>query len=178
MEIIEILKEIKDVRKYNGKEYQLWQIILFSIFAILNNAKTYSEIQRFIELNFADLKEIFKLKWRRYPTISCIWKILVRTDFSEIERVFQKYFETSVHPKNEHICFDGKVMNGSASKTQNERAVGIFNAFSAVSQKVLAHIQLESEKTSEQPALQEFLKKLNLKGVVVSADALHCQKKL
>jgi hypothetical protein len=28
MKIIDALKEIKDERKYNGKEYQLWQIIL------------------------------------------------------------------------------------------------------------------------------------------------------
>jgi hypothetical protein len=31
MNIINELKSIKDRREYNGKEYQLWQIVLFSI---------------------------------------------------------------------------------------------------------------------------------------------------
>ncbi|GHU17625.1 hypothetical protein FACS189472_04780 [Alphaproteobacteria bacterium] len=61
MKNIDALKEIKDERKYNGKEYQLWQIILFSIFAIASNAKTYSDVQRFVEYNFNDLGEIFGL---------------------------------------------------------------------------------------------------------------------
>ncbi|GHT92531.1 hypothetical protein FACS1894122_06490 [Alphaproteobacteria bacterium] len=122
MKIIDALKEIKDERKYNGKEYQLWQIILFSIFAIACNAKTYSEVQRFIECNFKDLKEIFGLKWRRFPTISGVWKILTRIDFSEMEQVFRKYFsETSEYQQEiEHICFDGKVLCGSDSRTQDQ----------------------------------------------------------
>jgi hypothetical protein len=174
MEIVEILKKIKDDRKYNGKEYQLWQIMLFSIFAILCNAKTYSDIQRFIEGNFEDLKKIFDLKWRRFPTISCIWKIFARTDVSAVEKVFREYFFKN--QDGDHICFDGKIMNGSGSRTLNERALAMFNAFSAVSQQVLAHIQ--GEKDSEHQAMHEFLKKLDLQGVIVTADALHCQKKL
>ncbi|MDR1235578.1 MAG: transposase family protein [Holosporaceae bacterium] len=46
---------IKDRREWNGKEYQLWEVILFSILAIAANAKTYSDIQRFIEVNFDKL---------------------------------------------------------------------------------------------------------------------------
>lgn len=89
MKIMEILKEIKDRRKHNGKEYQLWEIILFSILAIAANAKTYSDIQRFIEGNFKELKRIFNLKWLRYPTISGIWKILIGIDLDELESAFR-----------------------------------------------------------------------------------------
>ncbi|GHU12095.1 hypothetical protein FACS189449_05010 [Alphaproteobacteria bacterium] len=180
MKIIDALKEVKDDRKPNGKEYQLWEIILFSIFAIASNAKTYSDIQRFMECNFDNLVSVFELKWGRSPTISCVWKILTRIDFSDMEQVFMKYFSDTSEYQNEidHICFDGKVLRGSDSKTQDKSESKILSAFSAVSKKVLGHLQLESEKDSEIPALQEFLRKLNLKGVVVSADALHCQKKL
>ncbi|GHU14268.1 hypothetical protein FACS189449_10700 [Alphaproteobacteria bacterium] len=91
-----------------------------------------------------------------------------------------KYFSDTSEYQNEidHICFDGKVLRGSDSKTQDKSESKILSAFSAVSKKVLGHLQLESEKESEIPALQDFLQKFNLKGVVVSANALHCQKKL
>jgi hypothetical protein len=42
---------------------------------------------------------------------------------------------------------------------------------------ILAHIPLDSDKDSEIPALHEFLLSLDLEGVVVTADAMHCQKK-
>ena len=34
-----------------------------------------------------------------------------------------------------------------------------------------------AEKSNEIPAVQELLDILNLKGAVVTADAMHCQKK-
>jgi predicted transposase YbfD/YdcC len=41
----------------------------------------------------------------------------------------------------------------------------------------LAHIVLEN-KESEIPALQNFLTQIEIKGKVITADAIHCQKKL
>jgi hypothetical protein len=76
----------------------------------------------------------------------------------------------------EQICFDGKAMRGSGGKVNNS-ATTLFTAFSALNEISLAHMPLK-DKASEIPALQDFLTQLNLKGVVVTADAIHCQKKL
>jgi hypothetical protein len=42
--LITLLKTVYDVREFNGKEYSLWAIILFSIMAIKSSAKTYIDI--------------------------------------------------------------------------------------------------------------------------------------
>jgi hypothetical protein len=170
MRTIEILKGIKDRREWNGKKYHLWAIILFSILAIAANAKTYIDIQRFIEINFDDLKKIFNLKWRRYPTISGIWKILTGIDLDELELAFRQ-LASELQPQiagGRHICFDGKSLCGSASETKKEKAVRIFNAFSNVVETVIAHIFMDCEKDSEAGTPEKFLQTL---------DAAHCQKK-
>jgi hypothetical protein len=179
MKIIEILKEIKDPRAYNGKEYQLWQIILFSIFAIMSNAKNYLDIQRFIEERFDKLRSIFKLKWRRFPTHSAIWKILTRVDPNEIEIAFQKIAATmqSEVEDRPHICVDGKALRGSSSETRNCDPLRIFNAFRTDIEAIIAHVSMDSNKDSEIVAFEKMLDQLNIEGAVITADALHCQKK-
>jgi hypothetical protein len=90
--LIGSLKTIEDFREFNGKEYPLWAIVLFSIMAIASSAKTYADIQRFIEKHFLKLKAIFCLKCRHFPTRSCVWKILTGVNVDDLERVFREYF--------------------------------------------------------------------------------------
>jgi hypothetical protein len=51
-----------------------------------------------------------------------------------------------------------------------------FAAFSHFDKIILANSPLETEKDHEIQALQEFLLSLNLKGIIVTADALHRKK--
>jgi hypothetical protein len=178
--LLKILEQIEDPRSYHGREYRLHHILYFTIIAILHKAKTYADVHRFIEVHFETLKRIFKLKWRHVPDESAIRRIIVRTPPEEIERAFREFsMKLTKEPEDstdlEHICFDGKTLRGSFS--HNKRAQRIFEAFSAFDSIILAHIPLDSDKDSEIPALHEFLLSLDLEGIAVTADAMHCQKK-
>jgi hypothetical protein len=187
--LVDILKKIPDPRDAEGREYQLWEVLFVTILALLANAKGYSDVARFIEVHFETLKERLNLKWRRPPVISAIQKILVRINPKDVEEAFRMHSEKlndqcnniseekkTFTPKK-HICFDGKKLNGSFSKARNKRAQEIFNIFAAQTQIVLGHVSLD-DKDSEIPALQELVASLNLEEVVITADAIHCQKKL
>ena len=179
--LIDDLKKITDPRSYHGREYRHYDILYFTILAILSNAKTYVDVATFIRVNFHELKTHFNLKWRQAPDRSAIRKIIVALDPEEVEAIFRKDAEALEDQKSKtfrHICVDGKVLRGSFSHTKNKRAQGVFSAFAAHSQLVLARLPLDSKKDHEIPAMQQFLLDLNLKNVVVTADAIHCQKKL
>jgi hypothetical protein len=181
--LLEQLKQITDPRSYHGREYRHHHIIYFTILALLSNAKSYVDIARFIAAHFDMLKKLFHLKWRRFPDPSAIRKIIVALDPQDVERVFRADAEqlsekTQADSEGsfQQICFDGKALCGSFSHTKNKRSQGVFSAFSACKHLVLAHIPL-GEKNHEIEALQTFLLSLNLKDVIVTADAIHCQKK-
>lgn len=177
--LLETLMKVEDPRSYHGREYRLHHILYFTILAILQGVNSYVGVHRFLQAHFEKLKSIFGLKWRQVPDPSAIRKIITRVDPEEIERVFREY-SLQLTQNNEElrqICFDGKALCGSFSRTRNQKAQRFFAAFSRFDRIILAHIPLESEKDHEIPALHEFLLSLNLKGVVVTADALHCQKK-
>jgi hypothetical protein len=182
MVLLDILEKIEDPRSYHGKEYKLHHILLFTILALLSGANTYTGIQVFISTHYLRLKEIFKLRWRQPPLTEAIRRILIRLDPDEVEVAFREHSSLMDGDDGEreqrHICFDGKTLNGSFSRAKNQRATRVFNVFSICNEIVLAHLPLNDDKDHEIPALQRFLLELNLNGVVVTADALHCQKKL
>jgi hypothetical protein len=210
--LISYLKTINDARAFNGKEYPLWAMILFTIMAIASSATTYVDVQRFIEKHFAKLKAFFGLKCRRFPTQSCVWKILTKVSVDGLEQVFRSYFsklvsefgqeavemalthvETNLTTPEEkqaveqltsqtsgriqHLCIDGKTLRGSKSYTRKEKAVRMFNVLEKIYGLVVAHIALSSDKESEIKALQMLLQELDMHGVLVTVDAIQCQKK-
>jgi hypothetical protein len=180
MVLLEILEQIEDPRSYHGREYKLHHILLFTILALLSGAKTYTAVHVFIATHFLRLKEIFNLKWRQVPGIEAIRLILTRLDPEEVELAFREHsFDADVNDpcQQRHLCFDGKALNGSFSHAKDQRAARVFSVFSALNGIVLAHLPLETDKDHEIPAFQKLLLELNLKDVVVTADAMHCQKK-
>lgn len=178
------LEKVSDPRSYHGREYKLHHVLYFCILALLSNAKTYKDIHRFIKGHFDDLKELYDLNWRQPPGESALRKIIVRLSPEEIESVFQEDAHAlSTHKTDtqeesfQQVCFDGKALRGSFSHIKDKRAQGVFSAFSACKNIVLAHLPLSDGKSHEISAMQEFLETLDLKDVVVTADAIHCQKK-
>ena len=76
------------------------------------------------------------------------------------------------------VCADGKVGCGSGRKdTGNGKAKGLqtLNVYSDDYGMCLAQRYI-SEKTNEIPAAQEALHPVDLKGTMVAADAMNCQK--
>ena len=121
MDLLSILSTIPDHRDRQGREYRLEHILLFSILALLSNAKGYTDIERFIAAHFEELKSIFKLKWRRVPHFSAIRKIIVGLDPIEIEKAFEtaasQQDNLSQEKGQKHYCFDGKALTVAFPKS-------------------------------------------------------------
>ena len=175
--LIDIFKKIPDHRDREARQYQLWEVLSLYVFAILANAKTYEDIGRFARENLGVLKEHFGFKWKRVPHYTQIRRILIGVKNDLLESAFREHSHMLMLQEGFlHLCFDGKTLRGSDKKSKGP-ADQLFSAFEAMSELVIAHMPLV-DKASEIPALQEFLQKLNVREVVVTADALHCQKKL
>ncbi|CAO4848185.1 MAG: hypothetical protein FADNKDHG_01536 [Holosporales bacterium] len=183
IDLIEVLKNIEDDRDPQGREYKLWEVLFVSILALLSNSKTYTDICVFAQEHLDSLKTHFGFKWKRVPTPSALRKIIVRQNPADIEKAFRLISKPCDKKVNEtglmkQICVDGKTLNGSFSHAKDQRGARVFSAFSCFEDIVLAHIPLSSDKEHEITALQELLESLDIKGCIVSADAIHCQKKL
>jgi len=179
--LLELLAEIEDPRRAEGKLYKLPHVLLFSILAVMAGANSYRGIHSFVEVNLARLKQSFGLAWRRAPAYTTIRNILQGLEGSRVERVFRLHGEILRESAGLEglrvVAFDGKTLRGSYDHFNDKKASHLVSAFDVESALVLGHIEVD-DKSNEIPAVERLIGALGLAGCVATVDAMHCQKNL
>jgi hypothetical protein len=178
--IITFLDDLKDHRRSQGQRYELKFILLFSIMAILSNAKSYRDIARFMKKHHFKLNKDFGLAWKKAPSYTTVRNIIQGTDKDGMETCFRAYSKSLSEPEEKGrlvgVAVDGKVLRGSYDHFQDKKAAQILSFFETQSELILAHEKIDV-KTNEIPVAQALIPQLGLEGIVYTLDALHCQKK-
>lgn len=78
--------------------------------------------------------------------------------------------------ESEVISFDGKTMRGTASLENGLKAVHMLNAWSHERGICIGHMKVD-DKSNEIPAVPQLMELLDLKGTIITADAMNTQKK-
>lgn len=179
--ILTFLDDLQDHRRAQGRRYELKYIILFSIMAILSNAKSYRQISSFILTHYETLKKEFAIEWKKCPAYTTVRNIIQGVGPKEIEACFRAYtqslLDTCIANTDTGVAVDGKVLRGSFDHFEDRKAIEILSFFETRQGLILAHEAID-EKTNEIPVFQRLIKELGLENVVYTLDALHCQKKL
>ncbi len=179
--LLDILAEVPDPRRAEGKLYKLPHVLLFSILAIISGSNSYRGIVTFIDVHRRRLNRSFGLKWRRAPSHTAIRYILQGLDPAAVEAAFRRHAAllqaARIKPGTTSIALDGKTLRGSFARFHDRTAAHVLSAFATDTRLVLAHVDI-GEKSSEIPAAQALLAELGIaEDTIVTLDALHCQKK-
>jgi hypothetical protein len=83
----------------------------------------------------------------------------------------------SSRTNGELIAIDGKVLRGSYNRTEHRSAIHIVSAFSSVNGVVLGQVKTDA-KSNEITAIPELIKMLDIKGCLISIDAIACQTEI
>jgi hypothetical protein len=177
---VSLLATIPDPRRAEGKLYELPYVLLFSIFAVVSGANSYRGIRTFIKAHRQRLNKAFKIHWKRAPAHTAIRYILQGLSGEDVERAFREHAaRLNQAPQGDCarvIAFDGKVLKASFDNFSDAKAKQVLSAFAVDTALVLAHIEID-EKSNEIPAMQKLLGELDLADKIITADAIHCQKK-
>jgi hypothetical protein len=178
--LLDILAEVPDPRRAEGKLYKLPYVLLFSILAIVSGCTSYRGIVTFITVHRHRLNAAFGLQWRRAPAHTAIRYILQGLDPTAVEAAFRRpaalLQAARGAPGRGSIALDGKTLRGSFDHFHDRAAAQVLSAFATDTALVLVHSDI-AEKSSEIPAAQALLAELGVaKGALVTLDAPHCQK--
>jgi len=124
--LLDMLAEVPDPRRAEGKLYQLPHVLLFSILAIVTGCNSYRGIVTFIEVHRRKLNTAFGLKWRRAPAHTAIRYILQGLDPTAVETVFRRHaclLQAALAKAGPgSIALDGKTLRGSFDKFHDRTA--------------------------------------------------------
>jgi len=174
--LIECLKKIPDRRRRESKQYQLWEIVFCAIASILSNGESYRDIHRFVTINFTLLKEQLGLTWKQLPHFTTYRNILLTVKEKDLEDVFREFSQLLLqNTQLKHLAVDGKTLRGSYNEELARKPIHLLQVFEPIKKIIVAHEEV-GKKTNEIPVWQMLAQKLKLEGIVVTLDALHCQK--
>ncbi len=100
--LLQLLREIPDHRKGQGKLHGLDHILFLSVVAQLMKATNYKEIWVWIKNHIQDekIKKLLDVEFVKTPSRSAIAKILAKVNYEELEKVFRIWINELVDINN------------------------------------------------------------------------------
>ena len=168
---------VKDPRSQAHITYKLSDILFMLVTGMLCNCTDLEMIIEFAEEKLDFLKEYTELE--EIPCLSTLSNVLkvINPDHLELclYGIFSNVLKLKMKIDEKQICIDGKTICSTATMKEHERPMHIITAMLADESVSLGQITVES-KSNEIPAVRELIELLDIKGAVLTMDAMHCQK--
>jgi predicted transposase YbfD/YdcC len=160
-------------RETRNKLHKLHDILMIVLCAVLSGVEDWVGMEAFAEEKEAWLRGFLELP-NGIPSHDTLSDVLGRIDPVAFRAAFTAW-ATAALPSlaDEQVCLDGKALRGSRDGANP--AVHLVSAFAGRARWVLAQ-QAVADKSNEITAIPDLLALLNLRGAVVSIDAMGCQK--
>lgn len=173
--IIEHFASLKDPRIERKKLHKLMDIIVLVICATVSGAEGWEAIEQFGYDKEDWLKQFIELK-NGIPSHDCIAYVMSRLSVKGFQKCFMSWSQASAERcEGEIICVDGKTARGSRDKKNNRNPLHMVSAWANKNRLVLGQEAID-EKSNEITAVPKLLALLELKGCIVTADAMSCQR--
>lgn len=173
-ELYIVLRQVKDQRGKQGRQYPLAEILLIGVLAKLAGQTSSRAMEQWAKLRSQELSDLFHLRHTRMPHYSTWSRIMGQgVNPDELERVLGQFFGRSrtpvTQPGQRHLCVDGKTLRGTIPLGKSQ-GVHVLAAYLPQEGVVLAQMQVKAvgNEASSAPTL---LATLDLRGTVVSGDA-------
>ena len=178
MSLYECFEQIEDPRSSSGQRNPLSALLCMISMSYLSGFTGYRATAKFMKGNSEAFMKMFGLK---HPPLghTQLRTIMQRLDFRVINEVFYNWMNRFVNIQaGEWLSGDGKAL-ASTIEDAHGKAQDFELMVRLFSQKlgIITHIGTTKNKSGELKAMQQLLENLELKGVIITLDALHCQKK-
>ncbi|MEK7152844.1 MAG: ISAs1 family transposase [Patescibacteria group bacterium] len=172
--LVERMVKLTDPRVIGRCDHDLVDIVVLSLCAVMCGAEGWDDIEEWGKEKEEWLRQYLKLRngIAGHDTIRRVFEVISP---QELETQFAEWAqEMCGTPVARIIAIDGKSLRGSGSVTRGTRAIHMVSAYAAEYGLTLGQRACE-EKSNEITAIKELLPSLQLKGAVVTIDAMGCQ---
>lgn len=161
-------------RETKNKLHKLSDILMIVFCAVLSGIEDWVGMETFAEDKEVWFRGFLELP-NGIPSHDTLSDVLGRLRPGAFADAFLCWTQTALPSLNgEQICIDGKTLRGSR---MDGKAVHLLSAYAAQAQLVLTQTIVDG-KTNEITAIPDLLSCLDLKGAVVTIDAMGCQKSI
>ena len=165
---------LPDPRAGNALLHPLIDVVTIALCAVIGGANEWTDVEEFGHTHEEWLRQYLELP-HGIPSHDTFGRVFARLDPLAFEQCLESWVQAVVHSlQGKHAALDGKTLRGSHDHYRGQAAIQTVSAWLVGADLVLGHLKV-ADGTNEITTVRELLTWLDLKGCVVTADALHCQ---
>ena len=172
----ELFADLEDPRTGNAKRHVLHEMVLIALCTVLSGGETCSDMALFGRLKRSFLQEFLTLEHGipSHDTFSRLFRLLDPVAFGAWFVAFMQRFAESCEGV---VALDGKTLRRSFDRASATSPLHLVSAWAADQRLVLGQLAVGA-KSNEIVAVPKLLELLSLRGTIVTADALNCQRQI
>nr|WP_158118629.1 ISAs1 family transposase [Vibrio cidicii] len=168
---------IKDYRQESKVEHKLSDIILLTICGVLSGHDGWDGI-----IDFGHARLDFLKRYGHFeagiPSADTLSRVMGMINPVALQRSFIAWMkDCHTLTDGEVIAIDGKTLRGSYDRSKGKGTIHTVNAFATANGMSIGQQKVDS-KSNEITAIPKLLDLLDVKGCLITIDAMGCQKKI
>jgi predicted transposase YbfD/YdcC len=175
--VVSYFEDIPDPRIERTKRYSLTDLLFVALCAVICGADSCADMEYFARVRVSWLEEHLGVAdfTPSHDTFSRIFSLL---DPEPLNRCFIAWTEAMRDAsQGEIIAVDGKQMRRSFDRVNKQHALYLVSAWACNNALVLGQVQV-AEKSNEMTAVPRLLEMIDIRGAIVTVDALNTQKEI
>lgn len=172
--LLTILRDVPDPRTGNAQRHELLDVLTIALVASICGCESSVEMADFGEDREELFREFLSLEngLPSHDTFSRLFRLI---DPQALSGAFGRFLEVLGEDGAGVVAIDGKTLRRSFDRAAGKSALHVVTAFAADARLVIGQ-KAVAEGGNEITAARQLLELLDLKGALVTADAIHCQR--
>jgi predicted transposase YbfD/YdcC len=160
-----------------NSRHLLMDILVLAVCAVISGAEGWEDIEEYGKAHAEWLGDLLDLP-HGIPGHDTFRRVLSQLDPEELTQCFIAWTQAlSEASGGDLVSLDGKTLRHSFDQATATAAIHMVSAWASANRLVLGQLKVE-EKSNEITAIPKLLQLLDLKGAVVTIDAMGCQKEI
>ena len=166
--------DLTDSRASNARRHDFHELLIIALCTVLCGGQTAVDMALYAEAKEPFLRGFLRLEGG-LPSHDTFSRLFRRLDPEQFRAIFQRFMAAFSEVCQGVIAIDGKVLRRSFDRASGKSPLHMVSAWGCEQRMVLGQIATD-EKSNEITAVPKLLEMLSLKGSIVTADALNCQR--
>jgi predicted transposase YbfD/YdcC len=165
---------LEDPRSGNAQLHDLHELLIIALCCVLCGGQGAVDMALFAKAKEPFLRSFLHLE-NGLPSHDTFSRLFRELDPEQFRAAFQRFMAEFSAECSGVVAIDGKVARRSFDRSSGKSALHMVSAWGSEQRLVLGQIATDA-KSNEITAVPKLLRMLSLKGTIVTADALNCQR--
>lgn len=174
--LVGAFERMEDPREFRGRRHRLSDLMTIAILASICGASGFADIALFGKSKAKWLRTFLELP-AGIPSATTFSRVFRVLNPDAFEACFRLWISALAAAIDGVLAIDGKTLRGSLDRANGTSAIHMVSAWSTANNVVFGQLAV-GEKTNEITAIPALLRLLEIKGLIVTIDAMGCQTEI